>query len=80
MYVCQRCLDDDFIYCEKCGEWELYDDATDTVDGWRCDYCTNQYYTYCEQCDTYVRKTDYDFDAEMCCDCSEQMDTNDNNE
>jgi len=56
-YVCQNCLDDEFIQCERCGEWVRSEDAYEVSQSWPrnseywCESCTEWYAHRCERCE-----------------------------
>lgn len=67
---CPDCARRHAWQCDICGDWYI-DDAfsIETEDGTVCENCADDYY-YCNICDRYVANGNYDFDAEMCCDCA----------
>lgn len=75
--VCHDCLDDNFVYCERCGTYERYADATEVRIDWRhhewwCADCVENYAVQCQHCHECVHE-DYalqdDFGTQLCSDC-----------
>lgn len=68
---CNDCV----TYCERCGEYELNDDATwiPSEDRYVCRSCLEYYYVYCEDCDEYVSSENVtyidEYDRYVCDDC-----------
>ena len=62
-------------YCERCGGYELNDDATwiPSEDRYVCRSCLEYYYVYCEDCDEYVSSENVtyidEYDRYVCDDC-----------
>ena len=55
-YVCDDCLDNNFIYCEHCGDYHCEEDVifSEYEDRYVCKWCAEDYYTYCEYCNDYI--------------------------
>lgn len=56
--VCERCRDENYTYCDICGEYHPnaevnYIDGRDVCDG-----CLSEYYEECEECGEYHRRED----------------------
>ena len=52
-YVSENCLENEFYYCEECGEYFLYDDVTETRNGdFVCNHCLEYSgrYVFCDDC------------------------------
>lgn len=68
---CNDCV----TYCERCGGYELNDDATwiPSEDRYICRSCLEYYYVYCEDCDEYVSSENVtyidEYDRYVCDDC-----------
>lgn len=68
---CNDCV----TYCERCGEYELNNDATWIPSEGRyvCRSCLEYYYVYCEDCDEYVSSENVtyidEYDRYVCDDC-----------
>lgn len=68
---CNDCV----TYCERCGGYELNDDATwiPSEDRYVCRSCLEYYYVYCEDCDEYVSSENVtyidEYDRYVCDDC-----------
>lgn len=70
-WVCSDCLGAFYTRCDHCGEWVRDDDITSIRGGgYVCNDCRDNYYYYCDECNEWVLEDEYDFDAEMCCDCA----------
>lgn len=58
-YICDSCLDDDYRYCDDCGEIFKYDEVTwiENDEKYICDSCLDEgeYYS-CECCEKYFSK------------------------
>ena len=68
-YYSQEYVDENFIVCEECGEYERIDNAIIDADGnYYCDYCAGKYLTRCEECGEYHRTEDMTYleDEDMC--------------
>ena len=59
-YVCENCLNDNYVYCEYCGEWHPYEDMpyVESTDEYVCESCLDYYFAWCEGCNDYHRKED----------------------
>ncbi|MDD6828061.1 MAG: hypothetical protein PUE12_18485 [Oscillospiraceae bacterium] len=62
-------------YCERCGDYELNDDATyiPSEDRYVCQSCLEYYYTYCDDCEEYVSNDNAtyidEYNKYVCDDC-----------
>ena len=75
-WVCTDCLERDFVRCERCGDYIRSWRATEVRGGdYVCESCLEYYYNYCDECNEWVEEDEYDFDAEMCCDCANSLAT-----
>lgn len=83
-YVCNSCLDEYYVRCDVCGEYEVKSDVTivngDTV----CSYCFEKNVTTCDKCGEYRYNDEIheyiDKDGNIsyvCDDCLEKMEDND---
>lgn len=64
---------DGFEQCCDCDGWHRVSDMYTTRDGCAvCHECRCENYMYCDECGELVDDDDYDFDAEMCCDCARE--------
>ena len=56
-HVCQSCYENDYFYCESCGEYHNNDDAvcvhTEHGEEWVCEACAERDYTRCDECGEY---------------------------
>jgi hypothetical protein len=54
-YICESCLENDFIYCEECHNYVRDDYATyvEYTDRYVCDDCLSRHYTQCAECEEY---------------------------
>ncbi len=56
-HVCQSCYENDYFYCESCGEYHSNDDAvcvyTEHGEEWVCEACAERDYTRCDECGEY---------------------------
>lgn len=52
---CNECV----TYCDRCGDWELNDDATYIQSEGRyvCSYCRDEYYYHCDCCDEWYSES-----------------------
>ena len=56
--VCERCRDENYTYCDVCGEYHA-NDSVNYIDGRDvCDSCLSEYYEECEECGEYHRRED----------------------
>lgn len=56
--VCERCCDENYTYCDVCGEYHSNDNMN-YIDGRDvCDSCLSEYYEECEECGEYHRRED----------------------
>ena len=76
IYVCESCLED-YICCEHCDEYFLYDDMT-RIDDYHyvCQHCLDDLYELCDCCDDhYLTEEMYDavdqygYDTRICENC-----------
>ena len=74
-FVCQRCLDNNYTRCERCGEYHPHDDITWVDDDAYCEDCLEQIEAHCcEQCgewhydDDMNRVHDYEWVCDGCLD------------
>jgi len=52
--VCVSCRDDNYTYCDYCGEYHYNDNVTQVANGdYVCDDCLERHYIYCEECEEY---------------------------
>lgn len=78
MYVFEDDLSDNFVYCDDCGEYVLYDDAyyIKDEDRYICEDCYEQGdYGYCSDCGEYYtlnHLTEHDGET-VCIDCAEDL-------
>lgn len=52
-YVCDSCLDENFVKCHDCGDWIRSDDAIEIGDEYFCDSCADDW-TVCYDCDELI--------------------------
>lgn len=65
---------DEWVKCADCGNWVRESDTYYVRDYGRvCDCCIDSFY-YCSSCDEYVPESDWNFDAECCCNCAPEED------
>jgi hypothetical protein len=79
VYVCDSCRDDEYYYCERCGEYHYVDDVTEVGSQWVCDGCLDNYYTRCEECgeyfdcdDTYTVQNTCGYEINVCGCCRDE--------
>lgn len=58
-YVCEKCLDENFVLCNDCEKYVLLDEAIylDSYDEYICDDCYSEY-VECEYCDEIIHVDD----------------------
>lgn len=59
-YVCDRCLERDFIWCDYCKDYHRDYDTTyvDSVGESVCDGCLANHFDYCEDCEEYFKPSE----------------------
>lgn len=84
-WVCESCLNEDFVYCDRCGAYvrDEYSTWIESEEVHVCDDCRIRYYSCCEDCGEYVRDEDTYFHhgdclCESCYDA--RMENEENNE
>lgn len=72
-YICEDCLERHFTYCERCGAYELNEDAyyIECEDRYVCEGCLHTYYTQCDDCCEYFPDEEicYHNDLALCESC-----------
>ena len=59
IYVCERCRDENYSYCDCCNEYFSNYDMIETADGgYVCPNCLTDYYSRCQCCYEWVRDRD----------------------
>lgn len=84
-YVCDRCLDYHFTYCECCEAYVREEDAyyIECEDRYVCESCLQEHYTRCDDCEEYFPNEDivYCNDRNLCEACyDEYIDEEDEDE
>lgn len=75
-WVCEDCLNESYSRCSHCDEFVRDNDLYEVRGGdYVCRDCRDGWYSYCNECDEWVRDDDYDFDHNMCSDCYENNQT-----
>ena len=70
-YVCETCLENNFVRCCECGEWFHVDDAYETYYGdWVCRGCFEDCYFKCDECGEIFRTNEDSFDTDHGIICS----------
>jgi hypothetical protein len=57
-YICQDCLDSDFIYCENCGEYSPASGSVYHNDRMYCEDCAHSELSYCAECEEVMNEDD----------------------
>lgn len=57
-FVCQFCLEEEYLLCSECGEWHLIKDTYEIDDEVICRDCRNNNYTKCYHCDKWIKNED----------------------
>ncbi len=77
--VCEDCLDDHYLYCERCGEWHHENNVTCINGYYYCDDCRDSLFTCCEECGEWIDNGEvlvaYDcrgYEVRVCPDCVER--------
>jgi formylmethanofuran dehydrogenase subunit E len=82
-YVCETCLERDFMYCEVCESYEMEEEMTliECEDRYVCDDCLGRYYSYCEDCGEYYPDDEMNIygDRHLCETCYDARVENENN-
>jgi hypothetical protein len=51
---CNDCFNDEYFYCDSCGDYEHHDNGTETADGHLCEHCFDRGdYGFCVDTDQY---------------------------
>lgn len=58
IYVCEACLDNDFVQCYECDEWVARRDAlwVECEEEYICEECRDKYYFRCDDCEELYRE------------------------
>lgn len=72
--VCDECINDDFIRCDECGDYEHHDSViyVDSTDSNVCNDCLHGNYSLCRRCGEYFRDGELEIDEIChltCCNC-----------
>lgn len=75
--VCDDCLNDDFYYCEECGDYYTEDDIhyIESEDIYVCDDCLESNFSTCSHCGEFIRNDDiHELDGkDLCEDCYNKL-------
>lgn len=63
-YICESCLDYDFIYCGNCNDYGNSQNAVYANGQWYCEYCAQNELTPCDNCEDYITDEDCSFRIE----------------
>jgi len=70
--VCRKCLDENYVCCDDCGEHSHTDNAYTTArNGSVCHSCYENHYFYCQRCDELYHNDDYRGDG-YCVNCYDE--------
>lgn len=79
-WVCEWCLHEDFIRCDRCGTYVRDYDATyiESEEIYVCQRCLNRHYSYCEECGEYCPDDEvhYHNGRQLCDNCYENLNEN----
>ena len=71
-WICESCLSEEFVYCDRCGSYEHEDDATyiECEERYVCERCRDRYYSYCEDCESYFPDDEMlNYEGRQLCEC-----------
>lgn len=76
--VCEDCRNENFTYCDNCGEWYPNEDCNEVDGDWFCPDCFDEYCDRCEDCGEYFRRDNLTlvhdsmgYERYVCDDCRE---------
>lgn len=79
-WVCEWCLNEYFIRCDRCGTYVRDDDATyiESEERYVCERCRDRHYSYCEECGEYCPDDEvhYHNGRQLCDYCYENLNEN----
>jgi hypothetical protein len=56
IYICERCLEESYTYCDRCREYHHNDDINCIDSRNICEDCLHEYYEICEDCGDWHRR------------------------
>lgn len=67
-YVCDDCIDRNYVWCEECEEYVLAEDAEEIDGSYYCPSCVEEYAWRCDHCSELHMGSSHDVDGNILCD------------